>query len=207
MFRLTYEAFYGDIFLTMKKVEQQLLSLAEQFQQQCPPDHIHPIVYCCSRIKTPESMIRKLVDRGFDPTPQAALTKVFDAVGIRIICAFAEDIYRLAEWIKKQHMLQIVAQKDYYAQPKSNGYRSYHLQIKILEGIGKDLLAEIQIRTIAMDFWATLEHQLKYKKDLPHEQIIRSELKRCADEIASVDLSMQTIRDLLTQPDLPDDTT
>lgn len=90
-------------------------------------------------------------------------------------------------------------EKDYYAYPKPNGYRSYHILLKIADGAGKGCRAEIQVRTIANDFWATLEHQIKYKKDMPNEKLIRSELKRCADEIASVDLSMQTIRDIIRE--------
>ena len=87
--------------------------------------------------------------------------------------------------------------KDYIAYPKSNGYRSLHLIIRFTTDDLKDITAEIQLQTIALDFWAALEHQIKYKHDVPQEEIIRSELKRCADEIASVDLSMQTIREIL----------
>ena len=87
--------------------------------------------------------------------------------------------------------------KDYFAYPKANGYRSLHLIVQFTKKDLTGIKAEIQIRTIAVDFWATLEHQLKYKKIVPHEETIRKELKRCADEIASVDLSMQTIREIL----------
>ena len=93
-----------------------------------------------------------------------------------------------------QEEIEIIKIKDYIAYPKENGYRSYHMILKIKE---LNLNAEIQIRTIALDFWANLEHQMKYKKHIKNEEMIRSELKRCADEIASVDLSMQTIKDLI----------
>lgn len=115
-------------------------------------------------------------------------------MGLRIICAFAEDVYTIVTWLKTRPEPEIIREKDYIAYPKPNGYRSLHLQIWL-----KDLYlpAEIQVRTIAADFWATLEHQLKYKIDIPHEELIRSELKRCAEKKASVDLSMQTIRDII----------
>ena len=131
-----------------------------------------------------------------DPIKEAVRT-VFDAVGVRAICAFAEAVFRLAEWLREQPSLQVLNEKDYFANPKPSGYRSYHMIVLVAPETGVPMRAEIQIRTIAMDFWATLEHQLKNKKDVPHEALIRSELKRCADEIASVDISMQTIRDVL----------
>lgn len=93
--------------------------------------------------------------------------------------------------------MEIVQSKDYIARPKPNGYRSYHICLRIREGNAAGTLAEIQIRTMALDFWATLEHQLKYKQKIPCEELIRAELKRCADEIAATDLSMQTIRNML----------
>ena len=141
--------------------------------------------------------MQKLAKKGVPQTGEAALETVYDAVGVRAICAFAEDVYRLAEWLRAQPSLQILKEKDYYANPKPSGYRSYHVIVLVHTGEGEGMRAEIQIRTIAMDFWSTLEHQLKYKKNVPHEALIRAELKRCADEIASADISMQTIRDIL----------
>ena len=143
--------------------------------------------------------MEKLKKRGFEPTKEAALSEAFDAVGVRAVCAFAEDVYRLVRWLKQQKAIHIVTEKDYYEYPKPNGYRSYHILLRMTEEEIKGCHAEIQIRTIANDFWATLEHQLKYKKDMPNEKLIRSELKRCADEIASVDMSMQTIRDIIRE--------
>lgn len=195
---MTHEEFYGSSLESMKKAEQQLLSLIDNYPNS-NSDDVNPIIYCCSRLKSPNSMMQKLKKRGLPVNEQTALTKVYDAIGIRIICAFTEDVYQIAAWLKNQPSIEVFREKDYIAYPKPNGYRSYHLLIKIREGDGKDLFAEIQVRTIATDFWASLEHQIKYKKDLPHETLIRNELKRCADEIASVDLSMQTIRDILKE--------
>jgi len=197
---MTCEEFYGSAFGNMKKAEQKLLDLIAHYSSvKKEKEGVMPVVYSCSRIKTPESMIRKLEKQGFETTPEAALCKVYDAIGIRVVCAFAEDDYRLVHWLQKQKLFRIICEKDYYSHPKPNGYRSYHMQIVIMTEDGCELPAEIQIRTIAIDFWATLEHQLKYKKDIPNEKLIRSELKRCADEIASTDLSMQTIRDIIRE--------
>ena len=193
---MTYEEFYGSAYKTMKKTEEQLSELIILYSNtKREKEGVKPVVYFCTRIKTPESMMRKLERRGYDITVHAALNQIFDAIGIRVVCAFAEDVYRLVRWLKEQTLFQIIEEKDYYEYPKPNGYRSYHILIRMKDEDA--LLAEIQVRTIANDFWATLEHQLKYKKDLEHEELIRKELKRCADEIASVDLSMQTIRDII----------
>ena len=197
---MTNKEFYGSVYQDMQKGEARLMELISEYSsKKHEKEGVKPIVYCCSRIKSPESMIRKLEERGFERTREAALEKVYDSIGIRAVCAFAEDVYRLVRWLKKQRSISIVEEKDYYAYPKPNGYRSYHILLKISDGETAGLHAEIQIRTIANDFWATLEHQLKYKKDLPNEKLIRNELKRCADEIASVDLSMQTIRDIIRE--------
>ena len=118
-------------------------------------------------------------------------------MGIRVVCAFAEDVYQVVSWLADRPYIRVIQSKDYIAYPKPNGYRSYHMLIELQEGEEKGYFAEIQVRTIATDFWATLEHQIKYKKSIPNEALIRAELKRCADEIASVDLSMQTIREII----------
>ncbi len=110
-----------------------------------------------------------------------------------------EEFYGNAYQTMQQAEIEIAKEKDYYANPKANGYRSYHLLLSVITGPGNGLRAEIQVRTIANDFWATLEHRLKYKKNIPHEKLIQEELKRCAFEIASVDASMQAIRDILKE--------
>ncbi len=197
---MTYEAFYGSYYSTMKETEKELLNLIDLYSAtKREKEGIKPIVYCCSRIKAPESMLKKLAARGFEQTVNAAINDVYDGVGIRVICAFAEDVYRFVNWFKKQSAVKLIEEKDYCAYPKPNGYRSYHILLEMKSETFKHCHAEIQIRTIANDFWAILEHQIKYKKDLPDEKLIRNELKRCADEIASVDISMQTIRDIIRE--------
>ena len=130
-------------------------------------------------------------------TAQAALTRIRDAVGVRVICAFQDDVYQMAQYLEERPEFAVLQTKDYISRPKENGYRSYHLILGILDGPGKGMTVEVQLRTIAIDCWASLEHQIKYKRRVPHEHLVREELKRCADEIASVDLSMETIRELL----------
>ncbi len=197
---LTYEEFYGDIYRSMKLAEKQLLELIEIYAAITEKqEDFKPIIYTCSRIKSPDNMISKLKRKGLEQSLNAALYQVYDAIGIRAVCAFAEDVYRLVRWLLNRSEIEIAEEKDYYANPKPNGYRSYHLLLTITAGPGKGFRAEIQVRTIANDFWATLEHRLKYKKNIPHEQIIQDELKRCAFEIASVDASMQAIRDILRE--------
>ncbi len=161
------------------------------------PDGVEPILYCKSRIKQPESIIRKLEQRGFPTDVGSALSNVHDAVGVRVVCSFVDDVYKVTQWLRTNEEFVIIETKDYIAYPKPNGYRSLHLVLRFPSGPEPGLMAEIQLRTIAIDFWAALEHQMKYKKDIGHEKTIRNELKRCADEIASVDMSMHTLRDLI----------
>lgn len=188
---MTYEEFYGNDYSKLKQAEAMINDLLLKFQEN---ESEKKIAYVSSRIKSPDSMQKKLVKKGEQPTGKNALLKVNDAVGVRVICSFIDDIYKVSDWISKQEEIEVINIKDYIAYPKENGYRSYHMIIKLKD---LNLNAEIQIRTIALDFWANLEHQMKYKRDIKNEEMIRSELKRCADEIASVDLSMQTIKDLI----------
>ncbi|MBR3133228.1 MAG: GTP pyrophosphokinase family protein [Clostridia bacterium] len=159
-----------------------------------------PIEYITTRVKSEESMKEKLKRKNLDVTLQNALTKIFDAAGIRIICAYIDDVYIVAEMLKKYKDLKVVKEKDYIKNPKPNGYRSYHIVFELsldLAGEINNVYVEIQIRTIAMDFWSNLEHQMKYKKNIKNPEFIASELKRCADEIATTDLNMQTIRKMI----------
>ena len=194
---MTCEAYYGSYYPGLTEAQRFLEAMAAKMKAEaCPGEDLQPIVYYCSRIKNPDSMKRKLLAYGFPVTLESALRCVYDAVGIRIICSFASDVQGVVKKIENDPSIELLEKKDYLSHPKPNGYRSIHLCIRIKE-IG--VLAEIQIRTIAMDFWATLEHQLKYKKDIGKENLIRSELKRCADEIASVDLSMQTLKEIIKE--------
>ena len=196
---MTCEEYYGYQFDSLKRIEQLLLDTIRESPTQDYPNGTEPILYCKTRIKKPESMMRKLEQHGFPTNGESALSNMRDAVGMRIVCSFLDDVYRIAGWLEARSEFEILETKDYITFPKPNGYRSLHLILAISTSDGQKLTAEVQLRTIAIDFWAALEHQLKYKKDIEHEKTIRRELKRCADEIASVDVSMQTLRDLILQ--------
>ena len=197
---MTYEEFYGEEYRRLKAAELQVLEAIAQYSGRDEQRRgERSIEYCRSRIKSPESMMQKLKKRGLPVTREAALTEVHDAVGIRVICSFFDDVYRTAEWLKSREDFEILEVKDYIAYPKESGYRSYHIIFRILQGAGQGTVVELQIRTIALDFWASLEHELKYKKDVENDEMIGRALRKCADEIASVDLSMQTIRDRLSE--------
>ncbi|MCJ7836771.1 RelA/SpoT domain protein [Cuneatibacter sp. NSJ-177] len=195
---LTFEEFYAEQLPAMKSAEEMLLRIADQYVLAAEDGRmIQPVIYCTSRIKSPDSALQKLERCGWEKNRSAALTELYDIIGLRIVCSFIDDVYQVSDWLKARPEFEVDEIKDYIAFPKPNGYRSLHLKVRIREGPSSGFRAEIQIRTIAIDFWATLEHQLKYKQEIEHETLIRKELKRCADEIASVDLSMQTIRDLI----------
>ena len=121
-------------------------------------------------------------------------------LGMRIICNYIDDVYEVANMLKNFRDLKVIREKDYIKNPKPNGYRSYHIIFELsleIEGEIKPVFVEIQIRTIAMEFWASLEHEMKYKKNVKDQQLIVEELKRCADEIATIDLNMQTIKKMI----------
>lgn len=161
-----------------------------------------PVEHYKSRIKSAKSMKEKLVRKNLPVTVESALNEIHDAAGIRVICTFLDDIYWIVSMLKNQQDIKVVKEKDYIRNPKPNGYRSYHMILQVplhLENQIKMVYCEIQIRTIAMDCWASLEHQLKYKKNILNERMIIGELKRCADEIASTDLNFQTIRDMIEE--------
>ena len=195
---MTANEFYGPELAQMRLAERQVLEAVEELQRVWKAQgRQSPVLYTSSRIKSPESMCRKLAQRGQPQTRQAALTRVRDAVGVRVICGFQDDVYQVARWLEDQAAFSVLETKDYISYPKENGYRSYHLILGLRAGPGRGMTVEVQLRTIAIDFWASLEHQLKYKRQVPHARLVREELRRCADEIASVDLSMETIRELL----------
>ena len=194
---MTYEKFYGSEYSKLKETQNILEAMAEKLKNSGNTEEdVQPVVYYCSRIKSPGSTIKKLIEHGFPVSARSAVSNIYDAVGIRIICSFVSDVFSIVEALENDNALEIIKKKDYLSHPKPNGYRSIHLRIRLKE---TGMLAEIQIRTIAMDFWATLEHQLKYKKSIQGETLIKNELKRCADEIASADLSMQTIREIIKE--------
>ena len=151
------------------------------------------------RVKSSESLKEKLRRTGLPETAESGLRSLSDLVGARVITHFIGDIYTVLELIDKNPNWRVKQIKDYIANMKPNGYRSLHVILTLPFGVGgiDTVDVEIQLRTIAMDCWASLEHQLKYKKKIRNAALIADELKRCADEMASTDLTMQTIRDLI----------
>lgn len=155
-----------------------------------------PIDAIKSRIKSPRSIISKLKRRGFPITLQSMIDNLNDIGGIRVICPFIEDIYTVADMLMRQDDLTLIEKKDYIANPKPNGYRSLHLILEVpifLAERTQPVRIELQIRTMAMDFWASLEHQLRYKSDVEIPEHASDDLKKCADVIAETDQEMQRI--------------
>lgn len=195
---MTLEQYYGEKLQMLRNGQQYLSDMIAEYPVKKTADGIQPILYINSRIKAPESLMLKLQKKGLQADCDTALRKIHDIIGVRVICSFGKEVYRVAQWISNREHVEVIERKDYIAYPKPNAYRSLHLIVSLQKRNGTDT-AEIQLRTIAHDFWAVLEHQMKYKKSVEHETVIKSELKRCADEIASLDVSMQTIRELLRE--------
>ncbi len=150
------------------------------------------------RIKTPVSIYNKLSSKGVDFTIENIKTSLSDIAGIRVICSFVDDIYMLADCLAGQDDIRVLQKKDYIKKPKSSGYRSLHLIIEIpifLTTEKEYMKVEVQFRTIAMDFWASLEHKMKYKKDIVNAEVISEDLKFSADLINQIDKRMQQIRE------------
>lgn len=157
----------------------------------------NPIEMIKSRVKKPMSIVEKLKRRGLEVSLESMKKNLDDVAGIRIICSFVDDIYQVAEMLVGQDDVRVIAVKDYIKNPKANGYRSYHLiiEVPVFFSDGRQFIrVEVQIRTIAMDFWASLDHQLKYKKEVSDDSGIGEELKACADVIAQTDEKMLAIR-------------
>ena len=157
----------------------------------------NPINSINTRLKKTASIIEKLARYGNDLSLDALELHISDIAGVRVVCSYIDDIYRLADALLKQDDITLIAKKDYIANPKENGYRSLHLIVTVpvlFADQKREMKVEVQIRTIAMDFWASLEHQLKYKQAVPNEAAIIADLKACADVISATDEKMLGIR-------------
>ena len=156
----------------------------------------NPIHHIDSRLKSPRSIIEKLQRKGWPVSVESAEEHLNDIAGVRIVCNYIDDIYRLANMLVRQKDLELVCQKDYIRNPKPNGYRSLHLVLRVpvfLSSHTELVPVEVQIRTIAMDFWASLEHQLRYKSDVEATAPLKDRLQRCAEQSAALDVEMQSI--------------
>ena len=196
--------FYGENLILLEGAISEFLSCMDMIRRyEVQLGNRDPVASSQTRIKSAESMRQKLQRLAFPITAESAMKNVFDAAGVRLVCPFIQDIDRTAELIRAIPGVQIQTEKDYIRNPKPNGYRSYHMilsmPLRFLGNSQKTVWLEVQLRTIAMDCWANIEHQLKYKQNIPDQALLVQELKRCADEITSTDLSLQTIRDLIEQ--------
>ena len=194
--------FYGENLILLEGAISEFLSCMDMIRRyEVQLGNRDPVASSQTRIKSAESMRQKLQRLAFPVTAESAMKNVFDAAGDRLVCPFIQDIDRTAELIRAIPGVQIQTEKDYIRSPKPNGYRSYHMilsmPLRFLGNSQKTVWLEVQLRTIAMDCWANIEHQLKYKQNIPDQALLLQELKRCADEITSTDLSLQTIRDLI----------
>lgn len=192
--------FYGSYAPRLKEITRELLNKVRMILDGISSDtETAPAEHLKARIKSTDSVREKLQLNGYAATAESGLRQLSDIIGLRVVTHFVGDIYTVLEQMQQDPSWRVVLIKDYIANPKPNGYRSLHIILAIpfnCEGID-NIMVEVQLRTIAMDCWASLEHQLKYKKNIKNANLIVDELKRCADEMASTDLTMQTIRDLI----------
>ena len=174
----------------LKQIATKIEIINDEFQ------HVHkynPIEHVKKRIKASESIVKKLKSHNYEPTIENMVKYVNDIAGIRVICSFMSDIYRVAEIISNQKDIQVIAVKDYIETPKDSGYRSYHMVVSVpvyLSDRIVDTKVEIQIRTVAMDFWASLEHKIQYKFEGNAPAHINTELMECAQMVADLDSKM-----------------
>ena len=179
----------------MMEIETKFNVLNEQFSLQ---HDRNPISSIKTRIKSPESILKKLSSRNLQMSVASMEKNVYDIAGVRVICSFTQDVYTLADALLSQDDISIVEIKDYIKNPKNNGYRSLHLIVAVpifLVNEKRFMNVEIQLRTLAMDSWASLEHQLKYKKDILFTEDMENELKRCALLTAELDKKMDELRE------------
>lgn len=187
-----YGAYREELEATLDRLVKRVKEMRAEVSGEFDIEHI------LARVKSDESMREKCRRRGLPETTESALTVLTDALGIRIVCAFLSDVYAMVDRIREDPDFEVLEERDYIKCAKPNGYRSYHMITKTPEGY----YCEIQLRTISMDTWAALEHHLHYKKaEVGNQRLIVAELKRCADELASTDVSMQTLRDMIIGTD------
>jgi Uncharacterized protein conserved in bacteria len=176
------------------EVETKLNVLNQEFALQYDRNPFESIE---TRLKDPVSIVEKLMSRGIEVNLENIERELYDIAGIRVVCSFKEDIYKLADLLIEQDDVLILMRKDYIKKPKDNGYRSLHMIVDIpifLSKGKKHMKVEVQFRTIAMDFWASVEHKLKYKKEIQNPDEVGERLKRCADILSSMDDEMEDIR-------------
>ena len=183
----------------MMEIETKLNVLNQEFSLRLDRN---PISSVKSRLKSPASIREKLTRRGIDVTVENIEACLNDVAGVRVVCAFPEDVRTLAKALLKQDDVELIERKDYILNPKENGYRSLHLIVGVpiyLAHEKRKMRVELQLRTIAMDFWASLEHQLRYKKNVDFTEEMAKELKFCADLSAELDRRMDHLRESMQE--------
>ena len=179
----------------LKQINTKLEILNDEFQ------HVHrynPIEHIKSRMKTSESIVKKLKRYGYESTIENMVKYINDIAGIRVICSFTSDIYRIADMIGNQNDIKVISVKDYIKHPKASGYKSYHMLVTVpvfLSDRIVEVKVEIQIRTVAMDFWASLEHKINYKFEGNAPQHIKTELVECARMVSDLDARMLSLNE------------
>lgn len=200
---------YGKYAPMLDNLLNKMLDRFEQLNKDYETTH-HERLYehLRGRVKSEASMEDKCRRKNLPLTPESALRSNRDSVGLRVVCNFIDDIYTCIDYIKSWDDVSVYKEKDYITNAKPNGYRSYHMILDVTvpdEDVDGNTpghyFVEIQLRTIAMDTWASLEHEMKYKHQIKNPEMIGRELKRVADELASCDVSMQTIRQLIREED------
>ena len=188
----------------LKQIETKLEILNDEFQ------HVHqynPIEHIKSRVKTSESIVKKLKKNGYESTIENMVEHVNDIAGIRVICSFTSDIFRLADMIENHKDIRVISVKDYITYPKASGYKSYHMIVTVpvyLSDRIVDTKVEIQIRTVAMDFWASLEHKIHYKFEGNVPERIKNELIECANMVSDLDARMRTLNEEIKTLAIPE---
>lgn len=181
----------------LKEIGTKLEILNDEFQ------HVHkynPIEHIKKRVKSPESIVKKLRHYGYETSIENMVKYVNDIAGVRLICSFSSDIYRLAGMIGNQSDIKVLSIKDYIKNPKPSGYKSYHMLVSVpifLTDSVVDTKVEIQIRTIAMDFWASLEHKIYYKFEGNAPEYISRDLRECAEMVSTLDEKMLTLNEAI----------
>lgn len=180
-----------------REIATKLENLNDEFK--CTRDR-NPIHLIQTRVKSPKSILEKLERRGLPVTLESAMENLTDIAGVRVICSYIDDIYMIADLLTSQNDIELVRRSDYIKNPKPSGYRSLHLIVTVpvfLSDRTENVKVEVQIRTIAMDFWASLEHELAYKLPDDKSQAIAAELKSCAEIIADTDIRMQVLHQMI----------
>ena len=184
----------------IKEIRTKLEILDDEFKVKHDHNPIHHMEY---RLKSVNSILGKLEKRGLEVSLDSIVTNLTDIAGVRVICNYVSDVYKIADLLIKQSDIKLIAKKDYIKHPKENGYRSLHLVVEVPIFLAEKVqptTVEIQIRTIAMDFWASLEHHLRYKADNEVPDGVRDELIECAKTISNLDYKMQGIHEELNKP-------